>query len=105
MTDIPAAEHALIDLAAAMRYWDRRETADAILAAKQAGWELDRIANRIVRLLTQPDGEGTPADLLIAARNPLKPVQGGPGPGTFQRGLATAREALEHRRDGTGETA
>lgn len=99
MIDLAAAELALIDLGAAWRGWDRRVTADAILAAKQGGWDPDVIFREAARLLRGDDGE--PSDLRNAARNPLK--RGEPVPGAVAHdGAELARQLFEHRNDTDG---
>jgi hypothetical protein len=100
--DQAAAEKALIDLAAAMRGWDPQDVAQAIFAAKQAGWDFEqRIVPFVGRLLR--DGDGEPAALRHAAANPLTPVTARPADGGHW--AARAREMLEHRNDDPGAIA
>ena len=100
MIDLPAAEKALIDLAVAMRGWDRQDVTQAIFAAKQASWDFeDRTFPYVVRLLRAEDG--TPAGLRHAAASPFGRAPDAPkdAVGAGQRGYALARELLEHRNE------
>lgn len=101
MTDLPAAEKALIDLAAAMRGWNRQDLWGALLAAKQAGWDFGtRTVPYVARLLAREDG--APSALRHAAANPLRPVPDGPGESTYSEGAARARDLFARRRGGGG---
>lgn len=90
----PAPKH-LAMLAAEMREdWPYEATRAALIACSQAGWSDERIYRETFRLLLLPDS--APGDLRQASRNPLRPVPAA-GDGTFQRGVALARQALENR--------
>lgn len=106
MIDLPAAEAALIDLAAAMRGWNPDDLEQALLAANQASWDFEgRTFPYVVRLLRAEDG--TPAGLRHAAASPFGRAPDAPKDSVAagQRGYALARELLEHRNDDTGEHA
>lgn len=77
MTDPQPAVPQLVALASAMRPdWDSEDLGMAILAASQAGWEWERIAREVWRLLWIEDG--APASLRAACRSPLdRPQPGG----------------------------
>ena len=94
MTGIQPAPKLLAQLAEAARGWPYEETRAALIAASAAGWPDERIYRETFRLLMLEDA--SPGDLRQASRNPLRPVPA-PGDGTFTRGLAAAREALERR--------
>lgn len=84
----------LVALAAATRPdWDAEKLRDALLACHQAGWPWTRTMRMTVELLCEH--ESGPRDLLAAARSPLKWQS--PPPGTYERGAAAARAALERR--------
>ncbi len=68
---ISAAPAELAALACAMRPdWDAEAVADAILAARHAGWTWDHVLAETVRLMRSPDG--SPRDLRRAAADPLR---------------------------------
>ena len=94
MTGFEPAPKLLAQLAEQMRGWPYEETRASLIAASQAGWDTERIYREMFRLLLREDAG--PADLRQASRNPLRPVPAA-GDGTLERGLAAAREALEHR--------
>lgn len=102
MIDQAAAERALIDLGAAMRGWDRQDLAQAIFAARQAGWDFTRICRYLTRLIDTEDGE--PRNLRAAAANPFRPA-GGTAPADGPAWAAVARDLLEHRNDPPGDAA
>jgi hypothetical protein len=89
----PAARE-LAALAAAARGWDDGELMDAMLAAKNAGWDFERVYREVTRLILIEDA--TPASLRHAAANPLRKTAK-PGPATYEQGAALARELLGHR--------
>jgi hypothetical protein len=95
-TAIQPATGELQALAAAMRPdWDRDQLAQAILAAKNAGWTFEQVFRYVVRLLVREDA--APAELRHAAANPLRP-EAAKTPAWHDR-AAEARERLLHRHD------
>ena len=96
MTEIQPAARELAALAYAMRGWDPEHTMSAMIAAKNAGWDFERTAREVFRLLLLEDGD--PAGLRHAAANLLRPAAL-PGPDTYGQGAARARELLGRRHD------
>ena len=101
---ITAAPAELAGLACAMRPdWDRQAVADAILAAKHAGWTWDHVLAETVRLMRSPDG--SPRDLRRAAASPLA-REAGTDPGrvpevaALRAQLAAMPPLPEHRAGG-----
>ena len=76
MTEIQPAARELAALAYAMRGWDPEHTMSAMIAAKNAGWDFERTAREVFRLLMLEDGE--PAALRHAAGSLLRPVDSKP---------------------------
>lgn len=73
MSGLRPAVPQLVALAAAMRTdWDSEDLDMAILAATQAGWEWERTAREVWRLLWTEDG--SPASLRAACVSPLERV-------------------------------
>ena len=99
MTGIQPAARELAALAYAMRGWDPEHTMSAMIAAKNAGWDFERVFREVSRLLLLPDGE--PAALRHAAASLFRPVH--EAPADAPDAAARAREmypALRHRDDG-----
>ncbi len=97
MTEPQPAAPQLVDLAVAMRGWNRDDITAAMLAARQAGWDWERTAKEVWRLLWTEDGE--PAALRAACRDPLRrePARWrlhGPGTGPTED-YREARAALD----------
>jgi len=104
MTDIQPAARELTALAYAMRGWDPEHTMSAMLAAKNAGWDFERTAREVFRLLLLEDGD--PAALRHAAASLLRPVDSKPA--DSPSAAAKAREMypnLRHRDDPPGDAA
>jgi hypothetical protein len=93
--DICAAPDELVALARKMRpHWDHDVLADAILAAKTAGWTWDRTLAETVRLMRK--AEASPFDLRAAAAHPFRPAGGLPADGS--EAAAAAREMYPNLR-------
>jgi len=94
MTDLQPAPGELVALAAAVRPdWDRDALANAVLAAKTAGWTWEQVFRYVVRLILREDA--TPAELRHAAARPAR--AGDPSPADGEAWAARAREMLLHR--------
>lgn len=96
MTEIQPAARELASLAHAMRGWDRDDLMGAMLAARNAGWDFERVFREVTRLLLIEDGN--PAALRHAAANLFRPATSEPAYGPDA--AAKAREmypALRHR--------
>jgi len=76
MTDIQPAARELTALAYAMRGWDPEHMMSAMIAAKNAGWDFERVFREVTRLLLLEDGD--PAGLRHAAGSLLRPVAAAP---------------------------
>jgi len=95
-TCIQPAPDELRALARRMRPdWDHDVLANAILAAKNAGWTWEQVFRYVVRLVLR--GDSDPAELRHAAANPIR-VPDGKTPRWHDR-AAEARERLLHRND------
>jgi hypothetical protein len=98
VTDIQPAARELAALAYAMRGWDPEHTMAAMIAARNAGWDFERVFREVSRLLLLEDGE--PAGLRHAAGSLFRPAV--ETPASAPDAAARAREmypALRHRDD------
>jgi hypothetical protein len=94
--DIQAAPDELVELARKMRpHWDHDVLANAILAARNAGWTWTRTLTETVRLMCQIDA--SPFDLKAAAAHPFRGTESRTP--AWQDRAAEARERLMHRND------
>lgn len=103
MSDLRPAVPQLVALAAAMRTdWDPEDLDMAILAATQAGWEWERIAREVWRLLFTEDGSpvslraacSRPHDRPAAAWKPAPAGSGLPKADEVRALVEAAREAI-----------
>ena len=105
MTEIQPAARELAALAYAMRGWDPEHTMAAMIAAKNAGWDFERVFREVARLLLTEDG--SPAGLRHAAASLLRPAVAAV-PADGPAAAAKAREMypnLRRRDDPPGDAA